>query len=504
MDEEEQLYKTSFIITSTEEMPFLYERTNDGLFTTTASEILLDALEDAGHIQVVQRKIPYKQQLYSGRAEPILNGIFKILEPNKDGTSLNEIRIGEFKCLYCGEINFIEQKDNKKYSPFKCEQCERKGQFTPLFPEELLKPIWRLPSGIIESDPIMIYSDIYNFIKEYLVLKDEEYHLMTLWIMASYLVDDFKTVPYLLFIAPKESGKSQAMRIINALAYRAFLAASVTPSALFRAIELWKITLLIDEAETQIQSETESGQALYQTLNMGYKRDSYAIRVEGENRIPTRFDVFGFKAIASTKIFLPTLESRSIIINMTQGKPSKIIIDELRGDVIRSELLYFKFRYVGKLNIIQPKSNSGRIIEIMTPLFTVAQIFKGLEGIKTIISYENLQNILINKIKELENIRLDEEQGSTEAMIIEEIHELRSTIGKYDSDIKIKKISMGLGWIDEYSDPQKIKEASGKIGKVLKVMGIPTHRTKNGFVIEHNKLDIKDRIDKAVERYLKI
>src|SRR5450756_3018795 len=115
----------------------------------------------------------------------------------------------------------------------------------------------------------MCIRDSYNYIREYLVLKPEEYHLMTLWIMASYLVDNFETVPYLLFIAPKESGKSQAMRILSQLAYRAFLAASVTPSALFRAIELWKVTLLIDEAEYQIKTDTESGQALYETLNMG-------------------------------------------------------------------------------------------------------------------------------------------------------------------------------------------------------------------------------------------
>ena len=500
------LFKTSFnIISGGDGLPFDYEKSKDGLFTTTASELLIDSAEDAELIKVIKRKIPYYHEFYSGRPEPILNGEFKILQPSPSGEHLDEVIIGDYKCVRCGEINHIEQKDGKKITPFECQndECGRKSGFTPLFPEELLKPIWKLPFDALETSAINVYEDIYKFIKEYLVIQEEEYHLMTLWIMASHLVDDFKTVPYLLFIAPKESGKSQAMRILSLFAYRAFLAASVTPSALFRAIELWKITLLIDEAETQIQSETESGQALYQTLNMGYKRDSYAIRVEGESRIPTRFDVFGFKAIASTKIFLPTLESRSIIINMSQGKPKKIIIDEQRADVIRSELLYFRFRTVGKLPVIQPKSNSGRIIEIMTPLFTVAQIFKGLNGIKTIISYEKLQAILNDKITDLENIRNDEEHGSVEAQVIEEIQKQIKQSAKDAINIPIKLITMGLGWVDEYSDPKQVKIASAKIGRVLKVMGIISHRTGTGFVIEHQKYEVKERIDKAIIRYIK-
>ncbi len=505
MDDCDQ-YKTIFkLISNSPSLPFDYERSKDGFYVTTASELKIDMAEDAEFIEVIERKVPYKSELYCGRPEPILNGTLQIIQPNEKGTDLEQAKIGDFKCQRCGEISFVSQDGGKLKKPFECfnDACGRKGPFIPMFPIELLKPIWKLPFSALESSPSMVYEDVYNFIKEYLVLKPDEYHLMSLWIIASYLVDDFKTVPYLLFIAPKESGKSQAIIMLKELAYRAFIAASVTPASLFRAIELWKVTMLIDEAETQVTNDTESGQALYQTLNMGYKRGAFALRVEGDARIPTPFDVFGFKAIASTKIFLPTLESRSIIINMTQGKPEKIIIDELRSDIIRSELLYFRFRNVGKLNIIQPSSNSGRIIEIMTPLYTVAQIFKGLDGIKTIVSYEEITRILNDKIKDLENLRSDEEHSSIEAMVIEEINDLRHATHD-EMDIKLKSISFGLGWIDEYSDIQKIKEANAKIGRILKVMGIATHRKKDGVVIEILKPEIKDRIDKAVSRYLKI
>jgi len=167
-------------------------------------------------------------------------------------------------CQRCNHINYVEINGTLK-APFECQNdtCRRKGQFKPMFPQHLVKTIWKLPGKPLESTPHEIYNDILCYLKSHLILKPDEYHLMTLWIMASYLVSEFDTVPYLLFIAPKESGKSQALSVINHIGYRGFLAASVTPASLFRAIELWKITLLVDEAEFQINKDTENGQALY-------------------------------------------------------------------------------------------------------------------------------------------------------------------------------------------------------------------------------------------------
>lgn len=503
-------YKTSFkIISNTQEIPFEYERAKDGLLTTTATEIEIDRAVDAEIISVLDRNIPYKQIIYRGTPEAIRDGEFKILKPSDDGTQLIDVEVGTFRCVRCGDIMTIPQTNGTLIKPFECQSdaCGRKGPFTPLFPLELIKPVWKLPFAALECSAVGVYEDIYNYIKEYLILKPDEYHLMTLWIMASYLADDFKTVPYLLFIAPKESGKSQAMRILNQLSYRGFLAASVTPAALFRAIELWRVTLLIDEAEYQIKNDTESGQALYQVLNMGYKRDSFALRVEGDSKIPTPFDVFGFKAIASTKIFLPTLESRSIIIHMAQGLPPKIIVDDLRADVIRSELIYFRFSNVGTLPIIQPKSTSGRIIEIMTPLYTAAQIFKDLNGLKPIISYNDIMALLDTKIQELQSARTDEESESNEAIILSAIQKIKSNCYRDEPEIiTLKEIAQELNWIDD-RDPtvskQTTKEATMKIGYVLKAMGIKTHRLRKGTGIQHMDLNISQRLSEMTQRYLK-
>src|SRR5450756_3245743 len=101
-------FKTSFkIISNTQDIPFSYERSKDGLLTTTASDIKLDRAVDAELIEIIERNIPYKQIIYRGGPEAIRDGELKILQPSKDGAGLIDVRIGAFKCQRCGDETYI-------------------------------------------------------------------------------------------------------------------------------------------------------------------------------------------------------------------------------------------------------------------------------------------------------------------------------------------------------------------------------------------------------------
>jgi len=240
---------------------------------------------------------------------------------------------------------------------------------------------------------------------------------------------------------------------------------------------------------------------------MGYKRGSYALRIEGDSRIPTPFDVFGFKAIASTKIFHPTLESRSIIINMAQAKPEKIIINGSVADDLRAKLLYFKFKYLSTLPISQPCSLSGRIIEIMTPLFTVAQIFKDLSGVRVLISYDDLISLLNDQIKEMESTRKNEEHESDEALILESIQKIDKDLYRNDPEfVYIKDIARDLNWIDDReisTSRLTTKQSTMKISYILKAMGLHTTRIHKGTCIKVGDPAIQQRLIELYNRYLK-
>ncbi len=523
--DDEPRFITRFQILTEDRLPFKYIVGRNGICTADSDASGLAQCEVLKYIHIVEENIPADTGRFHGGPEPCLNGdALKFVQPCDDafhpngiGKDLEIKDFGGWKCQRCGYVSIIHISSDNQHihddalkMPFEClnEDCGRKGPFKPEFPKHLTKPIWKVPLAPIESAGVEIYSDIYAYCKEHLVLEEEDYHIITLWLMASWLVDDFQTCPYLCVLAPKESGKSQLLEVISELGYRTTKTISVTASALFRAIELWHVTLLIDEAEYQLKQETEAGQALYGCLNGGYKRGSYAIRIEGEtgSRIPTAYDVFGFKAIATTQLFHPTLESRSIIINMSQGMPNKVLIDTQRGAVIRSKLLFWRFETLTKLPIVLPESNRARLIEMFIPLFTVAQTLKDKEGVKTLIEYNELINVLNNRIKSMEVIRKEEERSSEDAQIIEALYNLttRPPQGGVTNErafVSIREIGIELRWIDEYTEQKDIIKTLAKIGKKLKVMGLKVKHSMHGNVVDYQEQNNSDKLKELLKRF---
>jgi hypothetical protein len=236
--------------------------------------------------------------------------------------------------------------------------------------------------------------------------------------MASWLVDDFKTCPYMALIAPKSSGKTQVMNAIRETAYRAFSTTSVTPAALFRSVELWNITLCIDEAQDIINSKTEAGQAIYACLLSGYKRGMPALR-SGDGSVgfmPESFDVFGFKAFSGTKLVLPTLESRSITLELRRAKPKRL--------------------HLTKLKLVSPDIESGRVIELFTPICTVAQGLHCGDSIDEMISRvverdqaEEAQSFEAQIVTAISDIEQTEDPGSFGKRVMVFVGELVDELG---------------------------------------------------------------------------
>lgn len=89
--------------------------------------------------------------------------------------------------------------------------------------------------------------------------------------------------------------QSQLLTLIGRLVNRHLVASNITPAALFRSIDAWHPTLLIDEADTFMHENDE----LRGLLNCGYSKESaYIIRVVGEEFAPKTFSVWGAKALA--------------------------------------------------------------------------------------------------------------------------------------------------------------------------------------------------------------
>lgn len=447
---------------------------------------------DLGIIEIRDDSDEYGQRALIGAHEVILNGS-GLGWVKARGGRFEYGQIGEYECTYCGTMQDRVYGPTKKKSvkPYICcnQECGKKDRFRLTSPEHLQTPVWLVPGEPKECTEQELFDQLIDFYKQHLVLKEHEYNILALWVMASWLVDDFRTCSYLALIAPKSSGKTQVLEAIRQTAYRAFATSSVTPAALFRSIELWHLTLCIDEAQDLINSNTETGQAIYACLLAGYKRGISALRAGDKSTsfTPESFDLFGFKAFSGTKLVLDTLESRSIAFDMQKAKPKKIMMDEDRAMELRSMLLWYRFTHLHKLRLRMPDDcESGRLIELFTPLYTVEA------GLNCKESLDFMIDKMLNRDKE-------EEKNTLEAEIMIAVDTLidAPTEGTFTDRgiIFVHEIVYEMAW-------ENTRKNSTIIGKKLKVMGIPSKHTKHGNGIDIGNQAVLSAVKQLIRRYV--
>lgn len=163
-------------------------------------------------------------------------------------------------------------------------------------------------------EPAQLLSEIAATIKRFIVCNDEVADAVALWVAMTWFIDVVQVAPLAVITAPeKRCGKSQLLGLLGRLSARAITASSISPAALFRTIDAWKPTLLIDEADAFMKDNEE----LRGLLNSGHTRDSaYVIRTVGESFTPTKFNTWGAKALAGIGHVADTLMDRAIILEL--------------------------------------------------------------------------------------------------------------------------------------------------------------------------------------------
>jgi len=146
---------------------------------------------------------------------------------------------------------------------------------------------------------------------------------LSLWVLAGYAIDAFRIFPKVCLSSPeKRCGKTTTLEVIGALAHRSLTASSATPSVLFRAIDAWKPTLLIDEADTFLAGNDE----LRGIINSGHTRSgAFVLRTEGDSsdRKPVKFTTWAPMAIAMIKTPPDTIRDRSIMVMLRRKLPGE-------------------------------------------------------------------------------------------------------------------------------------------------------------------------------------
>ncbi|MCL5272698.1 MAG: hypothetical protein M1486_05275, partial [Gammaproteobacteria bacterium] len=142
--------------------------------------------------------------------------------------------------------------------------------------------------------PNELLNEIATTIRRFIICQPETVIAATLWAAMTWFIDAIQVAPLAVITAPeKRCGKSQLLFLLSRLVNRPLAASNITPSALFRSIDAWQPTLLIDEADTFMRENEE----LRGLINCGHTRDSaFIIRTVGDEHTPKRFMLWGAKA----------------------------------------------------------------------------------------------------------------------------------------------------------------------------------------------------------------
>lgn len=142
-----------------------------------------------------------------------------------------------------------------------------------------------------------------------------------LWTLHAHAHDAAEISPVLALTSPeKRCGKTTALSILEAVVPRPLPAASLTPATIYRSVEKFGPTLLVDEADTFINGHEE----LRGVLNSGHRRQqAIVVRCVGDDHEVRQFSTWGPKAIALIGRLPSTLADRSIEIRMRRRLPGE-------------------------------------------------------------------------------------------------------------------------------------------------------------------------------------
>jgi hypothetical protein len=137
----------------------------------------------------------------------------------------------------------------------------------------------------------------------------------SLWILFAHVIEAFGIAPILALWSPvPECGKTVNQSIVGKLVPKALEGSSLTEAVVFRVVEKFQPTLLVDEAADVLIARPE----LLALLRASHQRNkAFVYRTVGDNHDVTAFSTWAPKSLAITKNKIEdALASRCLIVRM--------------------------------------------------------------------------------------------------------------------------------------------------------------------------------------------
>ena len=163
-------------------------------------------------------------------------------------------------------------------------------------------------------------------LKRFLIVPGPTYFdTIALWSAHTYLLRNeafgVGFTPLLAFQSPiKRCGKSTGLKCAHLMSYDARMVSSITPSSLFRVVDEYGVSLMVDEADNVFKDEKSD---LLGIMNAGRDRmTARVMRAEavGDGKFKVReFNTFAPIALTSIKQLPDTLQDRAIVLPLKRA-----------------------------------------------------------------------------------------------------------------------------------------------------------------------------------------
>jgi len=256
--------------------------------------------------------------------------------------------------------------------------------------------------------PDELFSKIRDHLSCYIDLPDLDLELCVYYTIFTWFYTKVKTLGYLRFLADTGKGKSRTQKVIGDLCfYPVFASGASTFSDIARLNNRWRGTLIMDEADTSGDKESQ----FVKYLNLGFERGKYYVLSDKQNpRLQEFFDPFSPKILAMRQPFRDNAtEARvlSISPHETTNPNIPIILPEdyyTKMQQLRNELALFTLHHFNKVDgnkmvTFDDMDIEPRLRQLAMPLSIVCQLLP--RGTKLFREYLARRQNEVRKVRSL-------------------------------------------------------------------------------------------------------
>ena len=166
----------------------------------------------------------------------------------------------------------------------------------------------------VSVDGAEVLFEMVTMLCRFMMLPKHAAVTVALWVMFAHTHEVAANSPILAVESPeKRCGKTTLLSIVADFVPVPLPAANISPAALFRSVEKFRPTMLIDEGDSFLRDNED----MRGILNSGFTRASaVVIRCDGEQNDPTPFSTWCPKLIALIGKLPDTLQDRSIVVTL--------------------------------------------------------------------------------------------------------------------------------------------------------------------------------------------